>query len=291
MNNNELAVRNKALFDQVLAKVNGYRDAGSLALPRGYSPGNAIRSAQLIISEVVDRNKKPALEVCTPASISQALLDTLIQGVNPGKKQCYYIVYGNKLGMQRSYFGEIHVAKSCDPNIEDIYSDVVYKGDVFKYSKKRGRTVIDEHQQSIENINAGNIVAAYCTIIYRDGHEESTIMTIDEIYSAWKMSRQSPFDDNGSIKAGSTHGKFPAEMAKKTVTRRACKTVINSSDDSQLLIESIRATEDAVSDMETDELTDDNMNVVDVDLNDPEPEADPETGEVIDAPKAEAVPY
>lgn len=287
----EFAVKNKALFDQVLTKVNSYCDAGNLALPKDYSPGNAIRAAQLAISEVVDRNKKPALEVCTPVSVSQALLDTLIQGLNPGKKQCYYIVYGNKLVMQRSYFGEIHVAKSCNPEIEDIYSDVVYKGDKFEYSKLCGRTVIKTHVSNLENINSGNIIAAYCSIFYKDGHEESTIMTIDEIRAAWKMSKQSPFDENGNIKASSTHGKFPAEMAKKTVTRRACKMIINSSDDSNLLVRSIRNTDDTLNDCEVDEIIEENANIVDVDINEPEPVVDAETGEVVEAAASDNMPY
>lgn len=290
MENKAIAVKDNTVYDQVLAKVNSYRANGELALPRDYSPGNAIKSAQLKISEVVDRNKRPALEVCSRASVAQALLDTLLQGLNPGKNQCYYIVYGDKLVMQRSYFGEIHVAKLCDPDVKDIYADVVYKGDTFEYSKHRGCTVVDCHKQSLDNVNGGDIIAAYCTVIYRDGHEETTIMTISEIYASWRMSRQSPFDDNGRIKASSTHGRFPAEMAKKTVVRKACKKIINSSDDSQLLLQSIRATDDAVSDIETDNIIDVESNSAEIDIE--PPECDRDTGEVIEPDAAsEDAPY
>lgn len=279
------------IYTQVLTKINNYQNSGEIALPANYNAGNAIKNAQLAITEVVDRNKKPALEVCTKASVAQALLDTVLQGLNPGKKQCYYIVYGNKLVMQRSRYGEEHVAKSVCPEIEGIYPEVVYKGDVFEYSKKRGRTVIEKHLQSIDNVSSGEMIAAYCTIVFKDGHEETTIMTIAEIYSSWKMSRQSPFDDKGNLKPSSTHAQFPAEMAKRTVVRRACKPIINSSDDSNLLIASINRTADAASDAETDALIDENNGIVDVDINDEVAAVDTATGEVIETQSSEAVPY
>lgn len=281
----------KELYSQTLDKVNAYRNEGRLSLPENYSPGNAIQSAQLVISEVVDRNKKPALEVCTKASIAQALLDTVLQGLNPGKKQCYYIVYGDKLVMQRSRYGEEHLAKSLCPEIEGIYPDVVYKGDIFKYIKKHGRTVITEHQQELCNIDKSAIVAAYCTIVYKDGTESSTIMTIDEIHAAWRMSKQRPFDDKGNLIASSTHGQHTAEMAMKTVVRRACKPIINSSDDRNLIIlDSVRRTDDARMDAETDAIVDENSGIVDVDFNEPTVEVNTSTGEVVET-APEVTPY
>lgn len=282
----------KEFYNQTLDQVNLYRNEGRLSLPENYDPGNAIQSAQLVISEVVDRNKRPALEVCTKASIAQALLDTVLQGLNPGKKQCYYIVYGNKLVMQRSRYGEEHLAKSLCPDIEGIYPDVVYKGDVFRYTKKRGRTIIEEHQQDIGNVDQNNIAAAYCTIVYRDGSENTTIMTIDEIHAAWRKSKQSPFDEKDNLKLSSTHGQYPAEMAKKTVVRRACKPIINSSDDSNLIIiNSVRRTDDARSDAETDIIIEEKSGVIDVEFNDQSVEVDATTGEIITPPASEDTPY
>ena len=69
-------------------------------------------------------------------------------------------------------------------------------------------------------------------------------MTIDEIKQAWRQSKMNPLDDNGNIKAGSTHGKFTGEMALKTVINRTCKAIINSSSDNALLLERINRAED-----------------------------------------------
>ena len=49
-----------------------------------------------------------------------------------------------------------------------------------------------------------------------------------------------PVNENGDVKSGSTHDKFTAEMAKKTVTNRLAKRIINTSSDSDLLIQMVR---------------------------------------------------
>jgi recombination protein RecT len=222
-------------IDIVTAKVKQFQNSGELFFPPNYSPENALKSAWLMLQEVQDKNYKPALQVCTKESIANALLSMVVQGLNPDKKQCYFIVYGSKLQMQRSYFGSMAVAKAVNPDIEEIYADVVYEGDGFKYSKLRGRTTIVEHTQAIENVKKDKIIAAYCMVLYKSGKEESTIMTFDEIKQAWKQSKMGVFDDKGNLKTGGTHDKFTAEMCKKTVINRACKPIINSSDDSNLM--------------------------------------------------------
>ena len=164
-----------------------------------------LRSAWLLLQETVDRNQKPAFEVCSRDSIANALLDMVVQGLNPVKKQCYFIVYGNKLQLQRSYFGTMHIAKSVNPKIEEIISDIVYADDEFEYEKIRGKTVITKHKQKLSNVDKSKIVAAYCTVLYSDSKEESTIMTFDEIKQSWKQSKMSPITEKGDLKPGSTH--------------------------------------------------------------------------------------
>lgn len=66
-------------------------------------------------------------------------------------------------------------------------------------------------------------------------------MTFEEIEEAWKQS-QSVY--NGEFKKDGTHRRFPQEMAKKTVINRACKKLLNSSDDASLLSNHIKESED-----------------------------------------------
>lgn len=240
---NQLAESKKEIFDVVSAAVGGYLKTGEIALPKNYSFGNAIKSAWLILQETKDRNNKPALEVCTKESVINALQQMVYQGLSPDKKQCYFIPFGNKLTLIRSYFGSIAVAKRVDPSISDIAFDVVYKDDVFSYKKVRGRTVIAEHKQQLQNIGNENIIAAYCSI-FRGDEETTFIMTMEEIKAAWRKSSLNPVTDEGVLKANSTHAQFTKDMAIKTVVNHACKYVINSSDDGSLVFDKALCTYD-----------------------------------------------
>ena len=59
---NQLATIKTEVFDKVQAVVKNYTNSGELALPEGYSPDNAMKSAWLVLQEAVDTNKRPVLE-------------------------------------------------------------------------------------------------------------------------------------------------------------------------------------------------------------------------------------
>lgn len=244
---NQLAVIKTEVFNKVQEMVRGYTNSGELALPESYSPENALKSAWLVLQEAVDANKRPVLENCSRTSIINALQSMLFQGLNPDKKQCYFIAYGDKLTLQRSYFGSMHVARTVDPTITDICYDVVYEGDEFEMEKRRGHTIVAKHRQKLENVDKNKIIAAYCSV-FRGDEETTTVMTMDEIKAAWKKSRMNPVTENGEIKANSTHGQYTKDMAVKTVVNHACKYIINSSDDSSLLAHTARETYDDTQD-------------------------------------------
>lgn len=84
---NQLATIKTEVFDKVQAVVKNYTNSGELALPEGYSPDNAMKSAWIVLQEAVDTNKRPVLESCTRVSIINALQSMLYQGLNPDKKQ------------------------------------------------------------------------------------------------------------------------------------------------------------------------------------------------------------
>jgi recombination protein RecT len=203
-----------------------------------------------------------------------SLLKMVIQGLNPAKNQCYFVVFGTKLVLMRSYFGSIHVAKSVDERIEDIVADVVYEGDEFEYEKLRGKTRITTHKQKLENIEKAKIKAAYATVIYKDGRDESVIMTIDEIKQAWKQSNIHPIDDKGNIKLGTVHDKFMAEMAKKSVINRICKPIFNGSDDSNLVAYYAKQTDADLVEAEVEEEIAEkaNQELIDVEVEPERPE-------------------
>lgn len=228
---NQVAIIQKDITDDVNRSLTRLKDDG-LVLPPNYNASNALKSAFFKLQEVTDKAGKPALEVCTKESIANALLDMVVQGLSPAKTQCYFIVYGNKLQLNRSYFGTQSVLKRLS-NVEDIWANVIYQGDVFDYEVANGRERLIKHETEFENRD-NDILGAYAIVKTHNGEEILTVMTRKEIEASWSQSKTSQ----------SVHKKFPQEMAKRTVINRAAKAYINTSDDSDLLIDAInRSTE------------------------------------------------
>ena len=241
----------KSVVDIVSEKVSEFLRSGQLDLPKNYSVDNALKSAYLILNTVEDKDHNKVMVdgklsgVCTKASIANAILDMVVQGLNPGKRQCYFIVYGKTIACQRSYFGSMAVAQMVNPAIKDWGYNVVYEGDAFKYGIHNGKSAVIEHVQELENIDKVKIIAAYAMALDKDGNPIKTeIMTIDEIHKAWSMSKMKPIDEKGEVKPESTHGRFARDMALKTVINKVAKFIINASSDNALLLERINRNED-----------------------------------------------
>lgn len=255
----ELALIKRDTVDIVAAKVRQFQESRELILPQNYAVENAMKSAWLILQSTVDKDKRPVLQACTRDSIANSLLDMVVQGLNPAKKQCYFIAYGNQLVCQRSYHGTMAVTKRV-ASAKEIDYQVVYGGDEFEYEIVRGKKYVRKHVQKIENVKPDNIAAAYCTVEFADGREHTEIMTWDQIQRAWSKSKMNPNS------ADSTHKTFPDQMALKSIINRTCKPLINSSSDDHLFLHHFNRADDegAELEVEAEALANANGEVVDL---------------------------
>ena len=223
---NELTLLQKDITDNIARKLDELKKDGGLAIPANYNPANALKSAFFEMTNSASGN---LLEKCSRESIANSLLNMAIQGLSPAKKQCYFVPYGQNLSMQRSYFGTQKVVKSLT-NVEDIWATIIYEGDEFEIEIEGGRERIAKHTTSFLNRD-NDIIGAYCIIKKNDGEEVLTVMTRKEIEASWSQSKNK-----------SVQNKFPQEMAKRTVINRAAKAFINTSDDSDALIQAVNDT-------------------------------------------------
>jgi recombination protein RecT len=201
-----------------------------LDLPKSYSAQNALKSAFLLLQDTVDKDKKPVLQNCTPASISNSILKMVAQGMNPAKTQCYFIAYGNKLTYMRSYHGTIALAKRVG-DVKEVNANIIYDKDeyVSEINTDNGRRRLVKHDSPFENRDDKKIKGGYAVVLFNDGTSRLEEMTIAEIKASWMM---------GQTKGNSpAHSGFSGEMAKRTIINRALKTIINSSSDSDLMEE------------------------------------------------------
>ena len=220
-NNSTDMVINNAFIDGLSKQLQKKCEYG-LSFPDDYNVANALTGAYLILKETTDKSGKPILETCSQVSIANALMDMCVLGLNVQKKQGYFIAYGGKCQFQRSYFGNITIARRF--GLKDIHAEVIYEGDNFVYHIEDGNKVLDKHEQSITNIDNDKIIGAYAVVIMQDGTKMLEVMNMKQIKQSWQQGY-------GYKEGSGTHSKFADQMAKKTVINRALKQIINTHGD------------------------------------------------------------
>lgn len=238
--NAELLVNN-AFIDGLSMQLQEKTKYG-LSFPADYNPTNALMGAYLIMKETTDKNGKCILESCSQASIANSLMDMATLGLNASKKQGYFIAYGGKCQFQKSYFGNITLARRN--GLKTINAEIIYDGDIFKYHIENGMKVIDVHEQDFMNIDNDKILGAYAVAVMDDGRKVVEVMNINQLKKAWNQRMGGLKED-----ASSTHMKFKDQMAKKTVINRLCKLIGNTSTDGNISEISDRLDEVADVDM------------------------------------------
>lgn len=240
----------KNITDTVLNTISTFQREGQLILPEGYNPGNALKAAYLTLQSTKDKNGRNFMEVCTQDSIARALLDMVVQGLDVGQKQAYFIVRGNELTLMRSYFGSQVVLRRIN-GIKDVWATIIYENDKVQIDVINGERVVSGHETQFGNED-GAIIGAYAVIEMMDGTKKYTIMTKKEIDACWSKSSSSQH---------TVHKEFPQEMAKRTVINRACKNYVNTDTKNQVLGNSfIRTTENEYDVEEVEEENNDIIN-------------------------------
>lgn len=258
----------------VLSRVDEMCKIG-FTMPKDYNYVNAVKATMLKLQEVKDKNGKPALEVCTPASIQSALFSMVVKGLDVSKNQAYLVCYGQQLQLQESYFGKVLQVKRIFPDWEPR-PNIVHEGDTFKYAvnPETGRRELVEHTQSLENLDKP-IVGGYIYLPCADGGKDLYCMTIKQIMAAWNKSRS----------GGATAKQFPEKMAMKTLVNSGCTMVINSTPSQSNIADN---SDDPNAPEPTQEF-DYAEEVVEVhELPDAPQDVDTETGEIKNEPVPEA---
>jgi len=226
-----LAVLKANITDRVFEKVKEYQQKGELTIPKDYDVGASVTTAWFVLLETETKDKKPVLEECTPDSIANALMKMVVWGLNPMKKQCDFIAYGNKLRCNPEYTGNIAMAKRY-AGLKEINAQVVYKGETFstRVDPATGRRQLVEHIQNNENIGTGEISFVYSIAVMEDGSTSCEVMSMGQVINSWKQGYG--YGENGT----KAHRNFPDQMAMKTVYNRHTKPMIRTSSDKMLMV-------------------------------------------------------
>lgn len=216
----DFAINNS--FIDGLAKQLDSKVQNGMVFPEDYNVSNALMGAYLTLKETADKDGKPLLESCTQTSIANSLMDMATLGLSVQKKQGYFIAYKGQCQFQRSYFGNITIARRY--GMKDVNAEIIYEGDEFTYSIEDGKKIFGGHKQDFMNIDTEKIKGAYAIVTMTDGTKYLEVMNINQIKQSWKQGY-------GFKETGGTHQKFADQMAKKTVINRAMKQIINTHGD------------------------------------------------------------
>lgn len=214
----QLILKDNELADNLLSSLNEMASDGQLYFPENYSIGNALKSA---MSKILTSDQSQKLLECTPESKKQALTEYLVQGLDASKNQAYFIPYGNKMQMMRSYFGDVAVTKSTGL-VKDVYAIVIYEGDeIITDFDEYGRETLVSHKTKFENRDNA-IKGAYAVAVGVNDYKAYCFMTMKEIQASWNMTKAKT---NNQFQTN-----FKQEAAKRTVIRRLVKMIFNTSE-------------------------------------------------------------
>lgn len=225
---------------------------------------NPTRMTRVLLAAV---SRTPALQQCTMQSLAMTMMQSAELGLEIGSAvgEAYAVPFrNNKKGVMEAQFipgyrGLITLAYRSGA-VTRVLAQVVYEGDEFEY--EYGLAPKLSHVPCGET-DPAKITHAYCIIYIKDAEPQYDVMTrsaIDQIRSRSRASGSGPWVTDF------------AEMARKTVTRRALKYVPMSIEMSKAIAADVAADTGDFS-----ALTEfDSVDTVDADFEDvtePEPEA------------------
>lgn len=178
-------------------------------LPKHCTPERMVRAGLTAMM------KTPKLATCTPESFLNCMLQLSQWGLEPDGRHAHLIPYGDQCTLILDYKGIVDLVLRSG-SVRTIHADVVREGDRFIYSlgEVKEHTPYFLRTDADKPEKAGNIIAAYCHVVFNDGGTKSEVMSVEEVEKVRKSSRagnSGPWQD------------WWSEMAKKTVFRRASK--------------------------------------------------------------------
>lgn len=202
-------------------KLNSLLDINASALPSDFNRHRFVQNCMEILPEIYE------VESIDPSSIARTLLKGAFLGLDFFNKECYAIPYSRKEGagwkkdlrFQTDYRGERKLAKkySIRP-IKDIYAKIVRDGDDFEEQVVDGLPSISFKPKPFSD---EKIIGAFAVVLYQDGTMNYEVMTTNEIESL--KNAYAKKDQKGQF-SKAWNDSF-GEMAKKTVSRRLCKSI------------------------------------------------------------------
>lgn len=190
------------------------------ALPKHISPE---KFAQVAYSAVRDNDmlsQKVASGQLNKASFFAACTKAAEMGLLPDGRQGAFVPYKGEVKFQPMYQGLLELVRNA-ADVKDIRAQVVYANDFFEYWEEVDGTKI-KHRPNLEE--PGDPIHAYAICRMVNGGFYVSVMSRTEIEDIKNKYAK------GTDKPSSPWNRSPMEMWKKTVLRRLCKLLPQSTE-------------------------------------------------------------
>lgn len=207
---------------QELVDSDSFKTQIAAALPKHLTPDRFIR---VLMTATL---KNPQLLDCTQESLFKGIFDCAAIGLELDGRRAHLVPLRNnkkdgkplEANLWVDYKGMAELVMRSGV-VSNIHADIVCDNDVFEYD----RGVISKHTIDFKK-ERGEMYAVYCLIRMKDGGEKCEVMSTHQVDRV---------RDASMGRAADPWTKHYAEMAKKTVAKRAFKWVPMSAEVSRLI--------------------------------------------------------
>lgn len=194
-------------------------ETNKAALPEGFNVTRFVQNSVALLNgneTLAEFAKKNGT-----AQIKQGLLRGAYLGLDALNSEMYLVPYGSTLNFMASYKGLIKLAQKYSTRpIKMIYAECVRQDDVFQEEIVNGDPSITFKPVPF---SSKPIIGVFAVCKYLDGGMVYAVMSKDDVEQCRKSSK---------AKNSPAWASFWPEMAKKTVLRRLCKSIIIDMDQS-----------------------------------------------------------
>lgn len=173
-------------------------------------------------------NKNPAIFECDPFSVFAGFIKAGMTGLSFGSGKLSAIpkmMNGKKiLTVEPDAHGKREMLERM-PTIKKIDEGVViFNKDAFVFDAKNKKVVKHEQAWPRPEASEANVVGAYCTVHFTDGHSEDVVVDLNELKKARAKSTNVSWVDGAKVKdGGQLWVQHYGEACKKTTYNRAFK--------------------------------------------------------------------
>lgn len=208
-----VAKQPKDSLAHVQAFLESRRDLISQVAPKHLSPERLIKVA------LMARTKDKAIAACTTESLLKCVIQAAELGLEAGGPQghAYLVPYGKELTLIVGYRGMLDLVRRSGM-VQRIEAHLIYAND--RYKVRFGTDPVLEHEPALIG-EPGPVVAAYAIAVMKDGTPVIEVMSLAQLE---KIRGRSKAKNSGPWSTDTE------EMYRKTVIRRLCKFLPQSSE-------------------------------------------------------------